>query len=163
MPHPGSYFVTRETAEKAVNMALPLIHEAMKLKEVGESGFLYLVVMDPVRTPSVCSFEDAVLYEYAVGDRAKWDADYAGFARAKALVAWKNGMDGHMVQELRPHLLSSGDTVLWGSVVVDGIVVGTSGANAWYDEAFAGTVAMCLRALAKAGIASERAKTLFLP
>jgi hypothetical protein len=163
MQSSGSYLIDRAAAEKAVNMSLPLIHEAMKLKEVGESGFLYLVVMDPVRTPANSSFEEAILYEYSVGDRSKWDADYAGFARAKAHVAWKNGMDSHMVQELRPYLLEPGDTVLWGSVVVDGIVVGASGANPWYDEAFAGTVAMCLRAVAKANIGPARAKNLFLP
>lgn len=163
MPQPGSYFIDRRTAEKAVNLSLPMIHEAMKLKEVGESGFLYIVVMDPLLTPANASFEEAVLYEHAVGDRSNWDADYAGFARAKALVAWRTGCDGHLVQELRPQLLAARDTVLWGSVVVDGIVVAVSGANAWYDEAFAGTVAMCLRALAKAGIAEARSRHLFLP
>jgi hypothetical protein len=163
MARTGSYFIDRHAAEKAVKMSLPLITEAMKLKEVGESGFLYLVVMDPVLTPANSSFEEAILYEYPVGDESKWDADYAGFARAKARVAWKNGMDGHAVQELRPHLLTAGDTVLWGSIVVDGIVVSASGANPWYDEAFAGTVAICLRAIAKANVSAERSKNLFLP
>jgi hypothetical protein len=163
MAQKGSYFINRHTAEKAIGMTMPLIEEAMKLEEVGESGFLYIVVMDPTCTPADSSFEEAILYEHAVGDRSKWDADYAGFARAKAQVAWRNGMDAHKVQELRPHLLREGDTVLWGSVVVDGITVAVSGANAWYDEAFAGTVAMFLRAQAKAGIAAERAKALFLP
>jgi hypothetical protein len=159
-----SYFIDRQAAEQAVRMSLPLIHQAMTLKEVGESGFLYLVVMDPLRTPSSSSFEEAILYEYAVGDQSKWDADYAGFARAKARVAWRTGMDSHLVQELRPHLLAAGDTVLWGSAVVDGIVVGASGANPWYDEAFAGTVAMCLRAVAKAKAHAARGeKRLFLP
>lgn len=163
MASSGSYFIDRAAAEIAVNMSLPLIHEAMKRKEVGESGFLYIVVMDPLLGPTNSSFEEAILYEHAVGDREKWDADYAAFARAKARVAWRTGMDGHMVQELRPQMLTARDTVLWGSVVVDGIVVSCSGANAWYDEAFAGTVAMCLRALAKAGIVEERGRHLFLP
>lgn len=163
MTSSGSYFINRQTAEKAVQMSLPLIHEAMKLKEVGESGFLYIVVMDPLLTPATSSFEEAILYEHAVGDRERWDADYASFARAKARVAWRTGLDGHTVQELKPHLLTARDTVLWGSIVLDGITVGVSGANPWYDEAFAGTVAMCLRALAKAGIAEERSKNLFLP
>ncbi len=158
----GSFLLDRAAAEKAVQMSLPLIHEAMKHKEVGESGFLYIVVMDPLRTSSVCSFEEAILYEHAVGDREKWDADYAGFARAKAKVAWRTGLDSHLVQELQPHLLAAGDTLLWGSAVVDGIVVGVSGANPWYDEAFAGTVAMCMRAIAKAGAAGARKKGLFL-
>ncbi|RZI40267.1 hypothetical protein EGT07_24625 [Herbaspirillum sp. HC18] len=163
MPQPGSYFIDRDAAEKAVGLVLPMIEEAMTQKEVGESGFLYIVVMDPLRGPAVSSFEEAILYEHAVGDRSKWDADYARFARAKARVAWRSGMDSHMVQELRPHLLAAGDTVLWGSVVVDGIVVGVSGANPWYDEAFAGAVAMCLRAIAKAGAVRERSGNLFLP
>jgi hypothetical protein len=158
----GSYFIDRDSAEKAVRMSLPLITEAMKQKEVGESGFLYLVIMDPVLTPANSSFEEAILYEYSVGDESKWDADYAGFARAKARVAWKNGMDSHAVQELHPHLLSAGDTLLWGSVAVDGIIVGASGANPWYDEAFAGAVAMCLRAIAKAKASAERSRHPFL-
>lgn len=163
MPSAGSYFIDRAAAEKAVALALPMIHEAMQHKEVGESGFLYIVVMDPLLGPGNCSFEEAILYEHAVGDRDRWDADYAAFAHAKARVAWRTGMDGHLVQELRPHLLTARDTVLWGSVVVDGIVVGVSGANPWYDEAFAGTVGMCLRAIAKGGIAMERERHLFLP
>jgi len=162
MSQAGSYLIDRHAAEKAVGLSLPMIHEAMKLKEVGESGFLYIVIMDPLRSPHNASFEEAILYEHAVGDRSKWDADYAGFARAKARVAWRTGMDSHLVQELRPYMLQPGDTVLWGSAIVDGITVAVSGANPWYDEAFAGTVAMCLRAIAKAGIAQERSKGLFL-
>lgn len=158
----GSYFINRDTAEKAVQLSLPMIHEAMKLKEVGESGFLYIVVMDPLRRPENSSFEEAILYEHSVGDREKWDADYAGFARAKARVAWRTGLDSHLVQELRPHLLAAGDTVLWGSAVVDGIVVGVSGANPWFDEVFAGSVAMWLRGLAKGAAVAARGKRLFL-
>lgn len=161
MTDPGSYLIDRTTAQAAVAMSLPLIHEAMKRKEVGESGFLFIVVMDPARPPGRSSFDDAILYEHAVGDRSAWDADYAAFARAKARVAWKTGRDSHAVQELQPWLLEQGDTVLWGTAVVDGIVVGVSGANAWYDEAFAGTVAMCLRAMAKARVLEERARGLF--
>lgn len=157
-----SYFIDRPAAEKAVQFCLPMITAAMESKVAGESGFLYIVIMKPGATPAASSFENAVLYEHAVGDREKWDADYAGFAYAKARVAWKTGMDGHLVQELKPHLLEKGDTVLWGSVVLDDIVVAVSGADPWYDEVFAGTVAMCLRAQAKAGIASARKSSLFL-
>ncbi|SNS99194.1 hypothetical protein SAMN06265795_11154 [Noviherbaspirillum humi] len=162
MPSFDSYFLTPATAAKAVELALPMINAAMDSQVAGESGFLYIVIMKPGFTPANSSFEDAILYEHAVGDREKWDADYGAFARAKARVAWKTGLDGHVVQELKPHLLQEGDTTLWGSIVLDDIVVGVSGAHPWYDEAFAGSVAMCLRALAKAGIAKERTKTLFL-
>ena len=83
-------------------------------------------------------------------------------AVAKAQVAWKNGMDAHAVQELKPWLLEEGDTVLWGAVVVDGITVSASGAHAWFVEGFAGAVAACLKALAKRGAAAARQKGLFL-
>ena len=162
MPAFDSYFLDRSTAARAVKLALPMMQAAMDSQLAGESGFLYIVIMKPGHTPASSSFEEAILYEYALGDRDKWDADYGAFARAKAKVSWQTRMDGHAVQELKPHLLRQGDTTLWGSVVVDDIVVGVSGAHPWYDEAFAGAVAMCLRALAKAGIARERAKTLFL-
>lgn len=158
MPLSGSYYVNRQTAEAAVGMALPLIHEAMKRKEVGESGFLYLVIMDPALTPAHCAFEEAILYEYSVGDGAKWDADYAAYAYMKARAAWRTGRDGHAVHELNPHLMTAADPVLYGSVVVDGIVVAASGANPWYDEAFAGTVAMCIKAMAKEAVHRERSK-----
>lgn len=148
-PSRGSHFVTAELAARAVEMALPLIERAMQQRFVGESGFLFIVVMQPTLSPANASFDEAILYEHAVGDRSKWDADYAAFARAKARISWNTGLDSHVVQTQRAHLLEPDDTILWGSVVVDGIVVGVSGANAYYDEAFAGTVAMCLRALVK--------------
>jgi hypothetical protein len=157
-----SFFLDEAAAAEAVAICLPMITAAMDSGAVGESGFLYLVVMDPRRTPANSRFEEAILYEYAVGDRSKWDADYRGFAVAKARVAWKNGMDAHAVQELKPWLLEEGDTLLWGAVVVDGITVAASGAHAWFDEAFAGAVAACLKALAKRGAAAARQKGLFL-
>ncbi|MDB5801044.1 MAG: hypothetical protein JWL63_1983 [Rhodocyclales bacterium] len=145
----GSHFVTAELAAQAVGMALPLIERAMQHSFVGESGFLFIVVMQPTLTPANSSFEEAILYEHAIGDRSKWDADYAGFAHAKTRISWNTGLDSHVVQTQRPHLLEPDNTVLWGSVAIEGIVVGASGANACYDEAFAGVVAMCLRALVK--------------
>jgi hypothetical protein len=157
-----SYFLDAAAAERAVQLVLPMIEPALASRVAGASGFLYIVVMQPGASPPAVDFEQAILYEHAVGDRSRWDADYAGFARAKARLAWNTGMDSHTVQELRPHLLSAGDTTLWGSVVVDGIVVGVSGADPWFDEAFAGAIAMTLRALAKAGIAAKRGKQLFL-
>jgi hypothetical protein len=53
------------------------------------------------------------------------------------------------VQALEPYRLRAGDTNLWGAVALNGIVVGVSGAQPWFDEAFAGCIAHCLRALAK--------------
>lgn len=141
--------VQASTAQRAVEMAMPLLEAAMTRKHVGESGFLHIVIMKPGSCAYTDKFEDAILYEHSIGNRANWDADYQAFARAKALLHWRTGMDTHTVQTAYPHLLQHGDTHLWGTANVDGILVATSGANLWWDEAFSGIVACCLKALAK--------------
>src|SRR5688572_20957735 len=80
MESSGSFFIDRSCAELAVNMCLPMITESMNDHEVCGSGFLYIVVMDPALNPANATFRDAILYEHAVGDRSKWDADYGEFA-----------------------------------------------------------------------------------
>jgi hypothetical protein len=123
--------ISQELARAAVEMARPLIEQAMRDKRFGDSGFLHVVVMDPKRAPREAPFEDSILYEHSFGDRSKWDADYAAFAREKAKASWRSRADNEK-----------------GGVCVDGIVVGTSGAFECFDQAYAGVVAMCLRALA---------------
>lgn len=144
----GSHFADRQAAEQALALTLPMIEAAMADPMVSGCGFFYLVVMDPALTPADCPFEEAVLLEHAVGDRSRWDADYAGFARAKARLAWNQG-DTHALQSQQPHRLREGDSLLWGSAVLDGIVVAASGAFPWFDEAFATALAANLRAIAK--------------
>jgi hypothetical protein len=114
--------------------------------------------MDPALGPERSSFDDAVLLEHAIGDRSRWDADYAAFARAKARLAWSRRADSALLQATRPQLLAEGDSLLWGSVWLDGIAVGVSGAFPWWDEAFALAVAGNLRALAKDAHAQALAK-----
>lgn len=144
----GSHFADRQAAEQALALTLPMIEAAMADPQVSGSGFFYLVVMDPALTPADCPFGEAVLLEHAVGDPSRWDADYAAFARAKARLAWSQG-DTHTLQTQQPHRLREGDSLLWGSAVLDGIVVAASGAYAWFDEAFATALAANLRAIAK--------------
>lgn len=144
---PPSHYATREAARRAVDMALPLIHNAMQDKRVGDSGFLHIVIMNPLSNPLLHEFNASILYEHSVGNPDNWDADYGKFARAKTLLQWRTGLNSHIVQERHPHLLQAGDTTLWGSACVDGIVVGASGTHPWYDEAFCGIVAYCLKAV----------------
>ena len=123
--------IDRTDAEHAVAMALPLIDRCMRDPAYGDSGFLHIVVMDPHAAPGV-PFEQAILHEHSVGDRSRWDADYAAFARAKAKESWTKRADNPK-----------------GAVFLDGIVVGASGAFETFDQAYSGVVAMCLRALAR--------------
>lgn len=143
-------FADANAARQAVQMAMPMIEQALHDPNVGESGFLYIVIMDPTSDSATDDFQNSILYEHAIGDPSRWDADYAGFARDKAKVTWRTHRDSHSVRSVSPHLLRTDDCGVWGSACVDGIVVGVSGANPWYDEAFAGCIAHCLKALAKA-------------
>jgi len=153
-----SYFADQATANEAITMALPMIKTAIQDRSVCGAGFLCIVVLDPAKTPAHADFEQAVLVEHAVGGREKWDADYAAFARAKARLSWQHGLDSHRLQTSAPHLLRPGESLLWGGVCLDGIVVGVSGAFPWYDEAFATAVAANVRAIAKRRHAEALAK-----
>jgi hypothetical protein len=145
---PRSHFADADAARRSISIALPMIEAQMHEREVCGSGFLCLVIVDPALKPGDAPFEEAILLEYAVGDRDRWDADYAAFARAKAKASWEHGLSGRELQALKPHLLAEGDTLLEGAIVLDGIVVGASGAHPPWDEAFATAVAACLRAIA---------------
>jgi len=147
-PH-GSRYADETAAHEAVALALPMIERALRDPAVSGGGQLCIVVLDPALQPAQTRFDEAVLLEHAVGDRGAWDADYAGFARAKARLAWHSGLDGHRLQSAAPHRLVEGDSLLWGGVCLDGIVVGVSGAFPWWDEAFATAIAANLRAIAK--------------
>lgn len=158
----GSHYLTPAAVRRGVALAAPMLESALADPGVVGSGVLYLVIMDPGCPPDEYNFEEAVLYERAFGDRGSWDADYAALARAKAKLSWRTGLDGSVLQDSRPHLLRDGDTVLRGGICLDGIVVAVSGAFAAFDEAFAGSVAMCLRALARRGREVEESVRLQL-
>jgi len=151
-------FVDADLAREALALALPMIEAAVRRERVSGGGFLHIVVLDPTARPERVPFEQAVLLEHSIGERERWDADYAGFARAKARLSWTHGLDSHSLQTLRPHLLRQGDSLLWGGVCLDGLVVACSGAHPWYDEAFATAVAAALRALVKERHAAARAQ-----
>lgn len=154
--------VDRAAASEAVQLALPSIEAALKREGVSGEQVLHLVIVDPHAHPEKAGFDEAVLYEHSVGDPSSWGADYRSFARAKAELAWRRDCDTHLIQELRPHLLQRGDTLLWGGVCRDGLVVGASGAHPWFDEAFANIVAAFLLALAQERARAAREKGLTL-
>lgn len=152
----GSWYGDRACAQRAIAMSLPAIEAAVARSDVSGTGFLSIVVVDPALAPGECRFEEAILAEHHIGERAQWDADYNAFARAKARQAWLHATDTHRLQALQPHRLRAGDVAVWGAVCLDGIVVGVSGAHPWYDEAFATMVAACLRALVKEAAARQQ-------
>ncbi|KAF7963464.1 hypothetical protein AWV80_09415 [Cupriavidus sp. UYMU48A] len=152
----SSRFADAEAAQRAVYLALPMLSASLADRDVGESRCMHIVVMDPCRPFGSCTFEEAILYEHSLPSRDSWDADYAFYAREKARVAWRTQTDSGVVATLSPHRLVVGDIALPGGIVYDGIVVAVSGANGWYDEAFARCVAALLRAAATARMEASR-------
>ncbi len=149
--------VDESMAREAIDLALPSIERALGREGVSGERVLHVVVMDPAAQPGDVPFEQAILCERSVGDRGTWRADYRSFARAKAALAWRARSDTHLIQELRPHLLRPGDTLLWGGVWRDGLVVAASGAHPWFDEAFSNAVAGFVLALAQERARAARA------
>lgn len=146
----GAFF-DRDTAARAVRLVMPMMSAAMDTQEAGDSGFLHIVVMNPVMPPGGPSFEEAILYEESLGDRGQWDADYAAYARGKARLSWRSQRDSHWICEVAPQYLVENEQALWGSVCVQGVVVGVSGAYPWFDEAFSGAIARTFIACVKDG------------
>jgi hypothetical protein len=156
-PAPGSCFANVDAARRAVEMTLPMIAAAIVDREICGAGFLHIVVMDPALPPGRSDFDSAVLYEHAVGDRQRWDADYAVYARAKARLSWRLQRDTHAVAAQMPQALTDGESLLAGGVCIDGITVAVSGAEAAFDIAFASAIAVNLRALAAHALAKALA------
>ncbi|PIR86506.1 hypothetical protein COU13_00565 [Candidatus Kaiserbacteria bacterium CG10_big_fil_rev_8_21_14_0_10_43_70] len=55
-------------------------------------------------------------------------------ARAKARMSWRTGYSSRTLIYEKPHLLLPGDSRFPGSAVLDNVVTGVSGADAWDDE-----------------------------
>jgi hypothetical protein len=143
-----SRFVTADVAKAALDMLTPAIAAQLAAPQVSGLGVLHIVVLDPAQAFGDGATEPRILYEHSIGDRDRWDVDYADYARLKARLAWRHRMDGRRLLMLEPHRLQAGDSLLWGSVWLDGLVVAASGAFPIWDECFSLMVAAQLRARA---------------
>lgn len=151
-----SYFLDRYVAEQAVMLARPMIELAFS--SVTKRADLHIVVVDP----SCQEFQ--ILHEYTFGDPTRWERPYHVFARKKALLTHRTRQPSDVVQ-CSPHLLSIGDVLYGGSAILEGVIVGVSGVEAYFDKMFAQVVAAACIGMAAHTKASEPDHTLegFLP
>ena len=96
------------------------------------------------------SFKDNCLLVTGFGDTDGWALDYERIALSKAEKSVRTGLSSAMVE---PQYFCEGDTPYWGSVALDGIVVGCSGVEGFYDEMFSMWIAAAIKALCKKRIA----------
>lgn len=146
-----SGLLTRVEAAKAVEMVLPAV-QALMGQDVLKRRHLHIVVLDPAFTPAdipVAVWQvKAILFEHSVGDRKEWKKPYDTFARSKAFLSWRYGLPTQAIQSRCPHLLEAGETVYYGSAISDGLVVGVSGVQPYFDQMIASWVLEACRALA---------------
>jgi hypothetical protein len=117
---------------------------------------LHIVVMDPLAARAAVPFESAILAERSIGDPARWRADYAHYARAKARLAWRESMSTGAIVEDAPARLREGDLLVEGAVCRHGWTVAASGAQPWYDAAFAAMTIELLHAGLRHDVAHAR-------
>lgn len=146
-----SALLTQVEAAKAVEMVLPAVQTLMG-QGVLKRHHLHIVVLDPAFTPADLPVgvwrEKAILYEHSLGDPKEWQKPYDMFARSKAFLSWRYGLPTQVIQTRCPHLLEAGETAYYGSAVSDGLVVGVSGVQPYYDQMIASWVLEACRALA---------------
>lgn len=161
----SSAFLTKGIVEKAMHVITPGVQEQY-IEQVKGRMVAWIVVVDP--TIQYAEERDMpILWEGYIGEgiRSRWpeNRDYQRFARAKAALSWRTGFPSHVVIRDHPELLQKGDFKFGGSVVHNGIVVGTSGLDWQHDLAVSGMIAVNCHALCiRAGEEALTKKALFI-
>ena len=121
----------------------PMLAKLLADPAISAESAMHIVVMDPAADPRSVPFEDAILAERSFGDPARWEADYAWYARAKTRLAFREQTTLRTLFAAHPERLRADDIRVEGAVCDYPWVVGASGAQAWYDHAVA-TIAIAL-------------------
>jgi len=134
------FFLTKDQATEAFEaFVLPCIRNAMEQKHVHREH-LHVVCLVP-GVPFAEGAKLPILFEYSIGEKSEWKQydgkTYSDFARGKAMITWRTGLSSREVVLAKPHLLIPGDVNLWGSVIIDGVIVAVSGVKPYFDEMFA--------------------------
>lgn len=146
-----SLLLDESTAKKAVEMVLPAIMRAIAALTF-KRRHLHIVICDPAFLPSDATPEwqwrnNGIVYQHSLQDDDEWEHPYDTIALSKTYLSWRYGMPTQILQSRCPHLLTSGDTIYFGSAVCDGLVVGVSGVQPWFDQMVAAWVLEACRAL----------------
>jgi hypothetical protein len=132
----------RDAVVHGFDALAPLLERLLADPAISGEHAMHVVVMDPDADPRT-AFDDAILAERSFGDPARWEADYAWYARAKTRLAWREQTSLRTLFAEHPERLRTDDIRVEGAVKQGPWVVGASGAQAWYDHAIA-TIAIAL-------------------
>jgi hypothetical protein len=128
---------TAAAVERALDALSPLLATLLADRSISAERAMHVVVMDPDANRHTTAFDKAILCERSFGEPARWEADYAWYARAKARVAWREQASLRDLLAHAPQRLRDDDIRVEGAVFDQGLVVAASGAQPWYDHAIA--------------------------
>jgi len=134
-----SFILDRKIAEKAVQIVLPSILEAMKSGIVKRKA-LSICILNPQES-------DIILYQYDIGNKKKWKYPFDKIALSKACTAMAKKKDTSYIIERKPWVLGPGHSIYSGGVYFQGIVIGVSGVEEYFDEMFAKWIVHTIKAL----------------
>lgn len=136
----------------AFGMVSPLITQVLQSDTTNRNFLCVVVTAQPHLNPVAQgqSFEQACYLIAELGETTQTEPRFRQMALSKAEISARTGLP---TAEVPAHLLRSGDTTSWGSVVLDGLVVACCGVQSYHDEMFSMWIAAAIKARAKNVIA----------
>jgi hypothetical protein len=142
--------LTNELVNEAIDLALSSISSIMKITrrnyQSAEKPQMHVTVIAP-RIPGVPP-GTIVEVRRSFGDIDTWPKDFEKISISKSEITYFTGHPTAIAQTM-PQYLQEGDTLYFGSVIVNGIVVGVSGWEPEIDEMLAGIIAYWIQMLCK--------------
>ncbi len=120
-----SFLLTQEAASDALDMVLSQVRRLINEGVFGERIHLHVVIGKPT-VPFMEANQDwwnqnGILWEGSIGDRELWKRDYQSIARSKCFLTWQWQKP---TREIPASVLRVGDTIYYGSAILDNIPVG---------------------------------------
>jgi hypothetical protein len=128
-------YLTKEIAEKAVDMAVEVVMGQcpVKRKDCRVTVLVPTMITEGYKFPNYPIVPE-VLLRKDYGDKPNWEYEFDEISECKTLQLWQ-GRNAPGNESTPVHLLFTGDTPFWGGDVTEGIVTSCSGVQPWYDKA----------------------------
>lgn len=149
-----SSILNKTLVENAFDKVRPALELTMRQTMPGRVGVAIVVTavdtINPWRNDLASTFRDACYLVTSIGDLSRSTYPNLDIALKKAEMSARTGLP---TAQLAAHHFRSGDTVYWGSAVVDGIVVACAGLEPYDDELFSHWIAAAVKAEASRALA----------
>lgn len=154
----------RQHARRGFELARPAIVAVLAAGVSVRKDLAVVITGTDLVNPPVLGrlFEERCYLVTEIGNLANSSYPNRDIALRKAEMSARTGLP---TAGLAPHYLLSGDTVYWGSAVLDGIVVACAGLEEHHDEMFSYWIAASVQAEARkwfAGLSSGQSETSFV-